>query len=554
MATQTVAGQESKTAVRSQPGFLSGRRGRLLREHLTAYLFLAPAAVLIFTFGIFPIFYAAYVSLFRWRIRQGEYRGLANFVSAMGDVAYIFFGILILVLFITGVLYAIRMFKSARANKIPLHFPLLALLPGAAITYGLLEILLRFITFFAQDSAIEAGHAAVLGNIPVGLLAIAAGAGVSAMINRWQHREAARSEYAILPSFTAPAMVVIIGIVGALLLARFTYGELMDSGTARVALIRIRATLTGMIGLVIAYYIWSWAMRQENNRKLIGGLAGAAAFIGAGVYLLDIWPVVTAGSDPRFYLSFLVTIFYAAVAVPLQLGLALVLATLLYQNLKGRAFFRIIFFMPYIAPTVAGAAIFQVLFSLRESSMANRLMQFLTQNPTLQLRWLKEPGAFISVLGQSFGIEGAANWTFGPSLALIVVIAFSVWRFTGYDTVIFLAGLGGIPGTLYEAAEIDGANRWQVFRHVTLPLLSPTTYFLSVISILGTFKAFNSIWVLRDSAALGTVDTASIYFFETFQRGARFGYATSMAMVLFAVMLTLTIIQNRLAEERVFYG
>ena len=141
-----------------------------------------------------------------------------------------------------------------------------------------------------------------------------------------------------------------------------------------------------------------------------------------------------------------------------------------------------------------------------------------------------------------------------PVLALIVIIAFSIWRFTGYDTVIFLAGLGGIPKVLYEAAEIDGANRWHVFRHVTLPLLSPTTFFLSVISILGTFKAFNSIWVLRDTAALGTTDTASIYFFETFQRGARFGYATSMAIVLFAVMLTLTILQNRLAEKRVFYG
>lgn len=181
-------------------------------------------------------------------------------------------------------------------------------------------------------------------------------------------------------------------------------------------------------------------------------------------------------------------------------------------------------------------------------------MQFITANPDLQLRWLKEPGSVIATLGQAFGFESTANWEFGPSLALFVVILFSIWRFVGYDTVIFLAGLGGIPRSLYEAAEIDGANRWHLFRHVTLPLLSPTTFFLSVISVLGTFKAFNTIWVMRDSAALGTVDTASIYFFETFQRGARFGYAASMAMVLFAVMLTLTIIQNRIAERRVFYG
>ena len=173
---------------------------------------------------------------------------------------------------------------------------------------------------------------------------------------------------------------------------------------------------------------------------------------------------------------------------------------------------------------------------------------------TLTLSWLKEPSTALSVLGNAFGLETTTAWEAGPSLALVVVILFSIWRFVGYDTVIFLAGLGNIPNVLYEAAEIDGANRWQVFRHITLPLLSPTTFFLSVISVIGTFKAFNSIWVLRDTAALGTTDTNSVYFFETFFRGARFGYATSMAMILFVIILTLTVIQNRIAEKRVFYG
>ena len=105
-----------------------------------------------------------------------------------------------------------------------------------------------------------------------------------------------------------------------------------------------------------------------------------------------------------------------------------------------------------------------------------------------------------------------------------------------------------------EAAKIAGAGRWALFRHITLPLLSPTTFFLSVISIIGTFKAFNHIWILRDNAALGTTDTSSIYFFEVFFRGARFGYATAMAMVLFAVILALTAVQNQIAARRVFYG
>jgi ABC-type sugar transport system permease subunit len=93
-----------------------------------------------------------------------------------------------------------------------------------------------------------------------------------------------------------------------------------------------------------------------------------------------------------------------------------------------------------------------------------------------------------------------------------------------------------------------------MFRHITLPLLSPITYLLSVLAVIGTFKAFTHIWVLRDVAALGTTDTASIYFFETFFRGARFGYATSMAIVLFIIILILTLVQNKIAERRVFYG
>jgi multiple sugar transport system permease protein len=170
------------------------------------------------------------------------------------------------------------------------------------------------------------------------------------------------------------------------------------------------------------------------------------------------------------------------------------------------------------------------------------------------VKWLRESGSAISTLGQAFGIDAVANWDFGPSLALIVVILFNIWVFVGYDTVIFLAGLGNIPNTLYEAAKIDGAGRWSLFRHITFPLLSPTTYFLSVISVIGTFKAFNHLYVLRDPAAKGTIDSASVHFFVTFFRGARFGYSTSMAMVLFVIILVLYLVQNRIAAKSVHYG
>ncbi|MCP4421172.1 MAG: sugar ABC transporter permease, partial [Chloroflexi bacterium] len=252
------------------------------------------------------------------------------------------------------------------------------------------------------------------------------------------------------------------------------------------------------------------------------------------------------------YQSLSVTIWYSIGTVPVQLAVSMILAYLLFQNIKGKGIFRIVFFIPYIAPAVATAGIFQAMFSLRPSSIANSLIGATT--PETALRWIREPGPAIASFGQLLGIESAVNWEFGPSLALTVVILYNIWVFVGYDTVIFLAGLGNIPFSLYEAARIDGASQWQLFRHITFPLLSPTTYFLSVISIIGTFKAFNHIFVLRTPEAQGTMDAASVHFFTTFQSASRFGYATSMAIMLFIIILILYLIQNRIAARSVHYG
>jgi ABC-type sugar transport system permease subunit len=116
------------------------------------------------------------------------------------------------------------------------------------------------------------------------------------------------------------------------------------------------------------------------------------------------------------------------------------------------------------------------------------------------------------------------------------------------------AGLGSIPGELYEAAAIDGAGRWQQFRNVTLPLLSPTIYFLVLWTTIGTFKAFNHIYVMRPAAALGTTDTASVVIFQAFKRDTRYGYASALAILLLVIILILTAINNRIASRRVFYG
>lgn len=551
MATESLTDRRTITAEQPHVGLFAGRRGRILRENLVAYLFLAPAAIVIFVFQVFPIIYAAYVSLYRWRIRQDQFVGLQNFIDAMGPPAYVFFLLVILALLVMAGRTAWQTIKTARASDFPAHYPLLALAPAAIIVYGILQITLRFVTFFAQERAIEAGEAARLGSIPLGLVLVAVGALAGWLLTRWQHQQL---HTAASFNFITPATSFLMTFGLAVALAIFTYSHLQEipARDATAALIRARYLVQGLVFLGLAYALWSWAMRQHSNLKLIGGILGAAALIGSAVYLLDIWPAVSVGSDPDFYRSMLVTVWYSAGTVPIQLVIALVLAYLLFQDIRGKAFFRIVFFVPYIAPSVATAAVFELLFSIRSGSLANQTIRLLGADTNLQ--WLKEPGNVFAELGQAFGISAIANWQTGPSLALAVIILYNIWVFVGYDTVIFLAGLGNIPGVLYEAAKIDGAGRWALFRHITLPLLSPTTFFLSVISIIGTFKAFNHIWILRDNAALGTTDTSSIYFFEVFFRGARFGYATAMAMVLFAVILALTAVQNQIAARRVFYG
>ena len=170
------------------------------------------------------------------------------------------------------------------------------------------------------------------------------------------------------------------------------------------------------------------------------------------------------------------------------------------------------------------------------------------------LQWLWEPKGIFKLMATSIGIQNWPSWADGPSLALVVIIIFSIWVFVGYDIVIYLAGLGNISREMSEAAEVDGASRWQVFRYITFPMLSPTTYFLTIIAIIGTFKAFNHIWVMRLDAALGTTDTFSVVIFTEFFEKLRYGYASAMAFVLFAIIIVLTYLNTKTQGSKVFYG
>ena len=169
--------------------------------------------------------------------------------------------------------------------------------------------------------------------------------------------------------------------------------------------------------------------------------------------------------------------------------------------------------------------------------------------------WLKEPDGIVRIFYESVlgGNPLHPGGVAGPSLALITVILYNIWVFAGYNTVVFLAGLGAIPTELYEAAEVDGAGRWSRFRNITLPLLSPTTFFLSMLSIIGTFKRSRTF--TSCAARLpAKIDTMSVHIFNQLYSANDPGYAAALAFSLFGVILVLTLVQNRLAQEQVFYG
>jgi multiple sugar transport system permease protein len=257
---------------------------------------------------------------------------------------------------------------------------------------------------------------------------------------------------------------------------------------------------------------------------------------------------VKAFTDGAMWHSLLITATYSLISVPLQLGLGLFIAYLLYQKVRGQEFFRVVFFMPYITSTVATAAVWSYLYS-PDNGLLNGLLRTVGL-PTQH--WLTEPRGVFALLAQPLGLTLPAAFQ-GPSLALFSLIAFTTWVFVGYDIAIFLAGLGNIPPELYEAARVDGASGWRLFRSITLPLLSPTTFFLLIFTVIGTFKAFNHIWVMTEGGPGDATTTASVLIFQTLYQANRYGYSAALAFILFSVILILTLVQNRIAGRRVVY-
>jgi multiple sugar transport system permease protein len=268
---------------------------------------------------------------------------------------------------------------------------------------------------------------------------------------------------------------------------------------------------------------------------------GCQAIVGADNYARGL-------TDPAMWYALLVTATYSLITVPVQLGLGFIIAVLLFQRARGHELFRILMFLPYITSTVASAAVWSYIYS-PDNGLLNTALRVIG---VPGLRWLGEPAGVFALLAQNIGVT-LPGWAHGPSMALVSVSIYTTWVFIGYDITIFLAGLVNINAELYEAAEVDGATGWVRLRHITVPLMSPTIFFLLVVTVIGTFKAFNHIFVMTAGGPGDATTTASVLIFQQLYAFNRYGYAAALAFILFTVILALTLLQNYVAGRRVVY-
>jgi multiple sugar transport system permease protein len=231
--------------------------------------------------------------------------------------------------------------------------------------------------------------------------------------------------------------------------------------------------------------------------------------------------------DETFRISTVNTFYYALGTVPVTLACSLALAVLLNTSIKGRNAYRAVFFFPYVASLVAVAVVWNMIF-----------------HPTM---------GPVNNLLQSLGVAKPPRWTASTVWAMPTVILASIWRGTGYYMIIYLAALQGIPRSLYEAAEIDGASGWQRFRKITLPLLTPATFFVFIMLTISCFKVFDLIYVMTNGGPGRATNVLVYMIYNMAFIWFEYGYASAIAIVLFVIVLVITILQFRLEKKWVSY-
>ena len=280
------------------------------------------------------------------------------------------------------------------------------------------------------------------------------------------------------------------------------------------------------------------------------------AFIGPNLFLFAVftfWPLVASGSwsfvkwdlispektwvglanyakmldDPVFWKVVRNTLWVGASALVIRTPLALILAVLLNRRLPGSQIFRAVIFSPRFTNRVAMAMVWAWIFD----------GQFGLLRAPLDLLGLRSP-----------------DWLLSTTWSLPAVIIVLTWSGLGYSMVIFLAGLQSIPRVLYEAAKVDGASEWVLFSRITLPMISPTTFFVMITSVIGSLQVFAIPDILTDGGPIWSSATYLLYLYDNAFNWFRVGYGSALAVVLFLFILLITFIQNRLSERWVHYG
>ncbi|WP_338783653.1 sugar ABC transporter permease [Streptomyces sp. DG1A-41] len=229
--------------------------------------------------------------------------------------------------------------------------------------------------------------------------------------------------------------------------------------------------------------------------------------------------------DPLFYKSLRNTFYFAAVIVPLQGGLALLLALLVNAKVKGVNFFRTVYFLPVVTSMVVVSILWTLLY--QKTGLVNEIISHLT-----------------------FGQVQGPDWLTDPSTAMPAIIVMSVWQGVGFHMIIWLAGLQTIPQELYEAADMDGATRWVRFRHVTWPGLKATRTFVLITITINAFALFTQVAVMTQGGPLDATSTVVYQAVRTGYSQQQTGYASAISLVFFVLVLAVSLVQRFLTREK----
>lgn len=255
-------------------------------------------------------------------------------------------------------------------------------------------------------------------------------------------------------------------------------------------------------------------------------LAREASFVGLGNY-------AKALRDPLFRKSLWNTVYYTLMTIPPTVILSLILALMINSRLiRYKSLFRVLYFVPVVTSMVAISFVW---------------------------KWMYNPRyGLINLALEAVGFTGQ-SWLSSPTLALPSVAIMMIWQSVGFYMVLFIAGLQGIPETLYEAATIDGANRWQTFSYITLPLLNPTIVFILITSVINSFQVFVPVFVMTSSTTGepgGPLNSTRVLVYHLYSiafRNLDMGYGSAIAFILFAILLIVTVLQFKVVQQKVEY-